>query len=40
MEATAQLPVDDAVISESTPINETVLAASDETLVNMLSKCV
>ncbi|KAM3673848.1 thymopoietin isoform X5 [Ammospiza nelsoni] len=33
VEATAQLPVDDAVISESTPINETVLAASDETLV-------
>ncbi|XP_041330213.1 thymopoietin isoform X3 [Pyrgilauda ruficollis] len=33
VEATAQLPVDDAVISESTPINETVLAASNETLV-------
>ncbi|XP_058718842.1 lamina-associated polypeptide 2, isoforms beta/gamma-like isoform X2 [Poecile atricapillus] len=33
VEATAQLPVDDAVISESTPINETILAASNETLV-------
>ncbi|XP_050841906.1 thymopoietin isoform X1 [Serinus canaria] len=33
VEATAQLPVDDAVISESTPLNETVLAASNETLV-------
>ncbi|NXR85084.1 LAP2B protein, partial [Hypocryptadius cinnamomeus] len=33
VEATAQLPIDDAVISESTPINETVLAASNETLV-------
>ncbi|NXR49253.1 LAP2B protein, partial [Hippolais icterina] len=33
VEATAQLPIDDAVISESTPINETVLAASNKTLV-------
>ncbi|KAM4901908.1 thymopoietin isoform 3-T3 [Sylvia borin] len=33
VEATAQLPVDDAVISESTPINETILAASNKTLV-------
>ncbi|NXQ09680.1 LAP2B protein, partial [Peucedramus taeniatus] len=34
VEATAQLPIDDAVISESTPISEkTVLAASNETLV-------
>ncbi|XP_071408134.1 thymopoietin isoform X2 [Pithys albifrons albifrons] len=33
VEATAQLPVDDAVISESTPIAETVLTASNETLV-------
>ncbi|XP_032913910.1 thymopoietin isoform X2 [Catharus ustulatus] len=33
VEATAQLPVDDAVISESTTINETILAASNETLV-------
>ncbi|NXK87573.1 LAP2B protein, partial [Formicarius rufipectus] len=33
VEATAQLPIDDAVISESTPIDETVLTASDETLV-------
>ncbi|NWI86136.1 LAP2B protein, partial [Pitta sordida] len=33
VEATAQLPVDDAVISESTPIAETILAASNETLV-------
>ncbi|NWS57855.1 LAP2B protein, partial [Chunga burmeisteri] len=33
VEATAQLPVDDAVISESTPIAETILTASDETLV-------
>ncbi|NWS25875.1 LAP2B protein, partial [Polioptila caerulea] len=33
VEATAQLPVDDAVISESTPVNETILAASNETLV-------
>lgn len=40
VEATAQLPVDDAVISESTPINETILAASNKTLVNMLSKYV
>lgn len=40
MEATAQLPVDDAVISESTAINETILAASNKTLVNMLSKYV
>lgn len=38
VEATAQLPIDDAVISESTTINETILAASNETLVNMLSK--
>lgn len=40
VEATAQLPIDDAVISESTTINETILAASNETLVNMLSKYV
>ncbi|NXQ54598.1 LAP2B protein, partial [Anthoscopus minutus] len=33
VEATAQLPIDDAVISESTPINETILAASNESLV-------
>ncbi|NWR89646.1 LAP2B protein, partial [Furnarius figulus] len=33
VEATAQLPVDDAVRSESTPIAETVLTASNETLV-------
>ncbi|XP_068257755.1 thymopoietin isoform X2 [Nyctibius grandis] len=33
VEATAQLPVDDAVITESTPIAETILTASDETLV-------
>ncbi|NXU63964.1 LAP2B protein, partial [Horornis vulcanius] len=33
VEATAQLPIDDAVISESTPINETILAASNKTLV-------
>lgn len=38
VEATLQLPVDDAVISESTPIAETILTASNETLVNMLSK--
>ncbi|XP_054243119.1 thymopoietin isoform X2 [Indicator indicator] len=33
VEPTAQLPVDDAVISESTPIAETILTASNETLV-------
>ncbi|NXT48914.1 LAP2B protein, partial [Pluvianellus socialis] len=33
VEATAQLPVDDAVIRESTPIAETILTASNETLV-------
>ncbi|XP_039917389.1 thymopoietin isoform X3 [Hirundo rustica] len=33
VEATAQLPIDDAVISESTAINETILAASNKTLV-------
>ncbi|XP_062467318.1 thymopoietin isoform X3 [Pezoporus occidentalis] len=33
VEATAQLPVDDAVISENTPIAETILTASNETLV-------
>ncbi|NXM24187.1 LAP2B protein, partial [Oxyruncus cristatus] len=33
VEATAQLPVDDAVISESTPIAETILTSSNETLV-------
>ncbi|XP_010074080.1 PREDICTED: thymopoietin, partial [Pterocles gutturalis] len=33
VEATAQLPVDDAVMSESTPIAETILTASNETLV-------
>ncbi|NWU05351.1 LAP2B protein, partial [Cephalopterus ornatus] len=33
VEATAQLPIDDAVISESTPIAETILTSSDETLV-------
>ncbi|NXY02280.1 LAP2B protein, partial [Pteruthius melanotis] len=33
VEATAQLPIDDAVISENTPINETILAASNKTLV-------
>ncbi|NXH63485.1 LAP2B protein, partial [Rhabdornis inornatus] len=33
VEATAQLPIDDAVISESTTVNETILAASNKTLV-------
>ncbi|XP_009979507.1 PREDICTED: lamina-associated polypeptide 2, isoforms beta/gamma-like [Tauraco erythrolophus] len=33
VEATAQLPVDDAVITESTPIAETILTASNESLV-------
>lgn len=33
VEATAQLPVDDAVISESTSLADTILTASDETLV-------
>ncbi|NWU88548.1 LAP2B protein, partial [Upupa epops] len=33
VEATVQLPVDDAVISESTPLAETILTASNETLV-------
>ncbi|NWI56898.1 LAP2B protein, partial [Calyptomena viridis] len=33
VEATAQLPIDDAVISESTPIAETILTASNKTLV-------
>ncbi|NXA66475.1 LAP2B protein, partial [Mohoua ochrocephala] len=33
VEATAQLPIDDAVISENTPINETILSASNEILV-------
>ncbi|NXU53746.1 LAP2B protein, partial [Turnix velox] len=33
VEATVQFPVDDAVITESTPIAETVLTASNETLV-------
>ncbi|NXT28909.1 LAP2B protein, partial [Syrrhaptes paradoxus] len=33
VEATTQLPVDDAVMSESTPIAETILTASNETLV-------
>ncbi|NXA83334.1 LAP2B protein, partial [Thryothorus ludovicianus] len=33
VEATAELPVDDAVVSESTPINETILATSNEILV-------
>ncbi|NXN56559.1 LAP2B protein, partial [Rynchops niger] len=33
VDATAQLPVDDAVITESTPIAETILTASNETLV-------
>ncbi|XP_031962138.1 thymopoietin isoform X3 [Corvus moneduloides] len=33
VEATAQLPIDDAVISENTSINETILAASNKTLV-------
>ncbi|KFO89658.1 Lamina-associated polypeptide 2, isoforms beta/delta/epsilon/gamma, partial [Buceros rhinoceros silvestris] len=36
VEATAQLPVDDAVMSESTPIAETILTASNKTLVNMV----
>ncbi|KFV12810.1 Lamina-associated polypeptide 2, isoforms beta/delta/epsilon/gamma, partial [Tauraco erythrolophus] len=36
VEATAQLPVDDAVITESTPIAETILTASNESLVNMV----
>ncbi|NXS97559.1 LAP2B protein, partial [Jacana jacana] len=36
VEATAQFPVDDAVITESTPIAETILTASNETLVNMV----
>ncbi|NWU74433.1 LAP2B protein, partial [Onychorhynchus coronatus] len=33
VEATAQLPIDDAVISESTPIAETILTSSNNTLV-------
>ncbi|XP_027754827.1 thymopoietin isoform X2 [Empidonax traillii] len=33
VDATAQLPIDDAVISESTPIAETILTSSNETLV-------
>ncbi|XP_027535738.1 thymopoietin isoform X2 [Neopelma chrysocephalum] len=33
VEATVQLPIDDAVISESTPITETILTSSNETLV-------
>ncbi|NWV77155.1 LAP2B protein, partial [Dasyornis broadbenti] len=33
VEATAQLPIDDAVMSESTPIAETILTSSNETLV-------
>ncbi|XP_015714380.1 thymopoietin isoform X3 [Coturnix japonica] len=33
VEATVQLPVDDAVMSESTPIDETILTASNESLV-------
>ncbi|NXP23904.1 LAP2B protein, partial [Scytalopus superciliaris] len=33
VEATAQLPIDDAVIAESTSIADTVLTASNETLV-------
>ncbi|XP_053925777.1 thymopoietin isoform X1 [Cuculus canorus] len=33
VEATAQLPVDDAVITASTPIAENILTASNETLV-------
>ncbi|NXD15577.1 LAP2B protein, partial [Nothocercus nigrocapillus] len=33
VDAIAQLPVDDAVMSESTPIAETILTASNETLV-------
>ncbi|NXM73872.1 LAP2B protein, partial [Serilophus lunatus] len=33
VEATAQLPIDDAVIAESTPIAETILTTSNETLV-------
>ncbi|NXJ24552.1 LAP2B protein, partial [Dicrurus megarhynchus] len=33
VEATPQLPIDDAVISENTSINETILAASNKTLV-------
>ncbi|XP_014819009.1 PREDICTED: thymopoietin isoform X2 [Calidris pugnax] len=33
VEATAQLPVDGGVITESTPIAETILTASNETLV-------
>uniref|UniRef100_A0A8C5UAB6 Thymopoietin n=1 Tax=Malurus cyaneus samueli TaxID=2593467 RepID=A0A8C5UAB6_9PASS len=33
VEATAQLPIDDAVISESTPIAETKMTASNKTLV-------
>lgn len=40
VEATAQLPIDDAVISENTSINETILSASNKTLINMLSKYV
>lgn len=40
VEATAQLPIDDAVISENTSINETILSASNKTLVNILSKYV
>ncbi|XP_073183569.1 thymopoietin isoform X8 [Lepidochelys kempii] len=33
VETTAQLPVDDAVMSEGTPIAETIVASSNETLV-------
>ncbi|XP_025059989.1 thymopoietin isoform X7 [Alligator sinensis] len=33
VETTAQLPIDDAVMSESTPIAETILTSSNETLV-------
>uniref|UniRef100_A0A8C8SXM9 Thymopoietin n=1 Tax=Pelusios castaneus TaxID=367368 RepID=A0A8C8SXM9_9SAUR len=36
VETTAQLPVDDAVMSESTPIAETIVASSNKTLVNQV----
>lgn len=37
VEATLSLPVHDAVISESTPIADTVAASSNKTLVNILN---
>uniref|UniRef100_A0A8D0FXF8 Uncharacterized protein n=1 Tax=Sphenodon punctatus TaxID=8508 RepID=A0A8D0FXF8_SPHPU len=37
VETTAQLPVDDALMSESTPIAETIVASSNKTLVNIFN---